>query len=176
MRSPRSSLCSPPAVAPWAGGRSIAPMISTAVSTFAWTVGSRTWSDTWGSGSEAIGSSVTPNGDGSTAAAGTGSPSAVGSGSSAMRGGNWLGSGSRVGLVSTSAMSTVSFDLQDTSTLSMNVARLSLEPSPYNCGGGQSSLIKQAEAAVRVAHVIRQENKIIGVVLERVVPLLQQTN
>ncbi len=77
MRSPRSSICSPPAVAPWAG-RSIAPAFSTAVSTVAGTVGSRTLSDTWGSGSKAIVSSVTPGGDGSTLAAGSGSLSAVG--------------------------------------------------------------------------------------------------
>ncbi len=43
-----------------------------------------------------------------------------------------------------------------------------------SCGGVQSSYIKRAKAAVRVARVSRQENEILGVVLKRAVPLLQQ--
>ncbi len=43
-----------------------------------------------------------------------------------------------------------------------------------SCGGVQSSLIKRAEAVVRVVRVIRQEHEVLGVVLERAVPLLQQ--
>ncbi len=83
IRSSESSVSSPSAMAPWAG-LSIAPAISTAVSIRACAVGSRTWSDTWGSGSGAIVSSVAPGGDGSTLAAGSGSLSAVGTNSSAL--------------------------------------------------------------------------------------------
>ncbi len=57
INSPESSVSSPSAVAPWAG-LSIAPAISTAVSTVACAVSSRSWSDTWGSGSGAIVSPV----------------------------------------------------------------------------------------------------------------------
>ncbi len=42
------------------------------------------------------------------------------------------------------------------------------------CGGVKSSSVERAEAVVRVVRVIRQEHKILGVVLERAVPLLQQ--
>ncbi len=161
INSSESSVSSPSAVAPWAE-LSIAPAISTAVSILACAV------DTWGSGSGAIVSSVAPDGDGSTTVAGSGSPSAVGSGSSAPWGGNWLGSGSRVELVSSSAMSTVSFD-ECGEALSRTV------PGQLrSCGGVQSSLIKRAEAVVRVVRVIRQEHEVLGVVLERTVPLLQQ--
>ncbi len=80
-----------------------------------------------------------------------------------------------MGLVSTSAMSMVSFDLQDTSTHSMNAVRLFRGPSPDNCSCVEMfSPVRKKRAAVRVAHVIRQENEILGVVFERAVPLLQQ--
>ncbi len=39
-----------------------------------------------------------------------------------------------------------------------------------SCGGVHFSLIKRAEAVVRVVRVIRQEHEVLGVVLERVVP------
>ncbi len=51
----------------------------------------------------------------------------------AEQGDDGLVSGSRVGLVLSSAMSTVNCDLQDTSTHSMKAARLSQGPSPFNC-------------------------------------------
>ncbi|KAL1276588.1 hypothetical protein QQF64_036211 [Cirrhinus molitorella] len=71
-------------------------------------VGSRTWSDLWGSGSEAILSSVALLGDGTSVALGSGSPSAVGSGcGSAQRGDGGLGSGSGVALVRSSSGQTV---------------------------------------------------------------------
>ncbi len=70
----------------------------------------------------------------SSVAVGSGSPSGVRSGlCSLLQGDGGLGSGSGVGLVSSSVMSTVSGELQDTSTHSMKAARLSWGPSLDSC-------------------------------------------
>ncbi len=133
IKSTKSSSSSPSAVVQWAG-LSSKPSCSLTSSTVACSVaGSCNWSDVTDSGFEAMFSSVALLGDGLLVAVGSGSPSAVGSGwGSAQQGNRGLGSGSEVGLVWSSAMSTVSANPQDTSTHSTKVAKFPRGPSPDN--------------------------------------------
>lgn len=88
----------------------------------------------------------------------SGSPSTVGSGrGSIQRGDCWLGSGSGVGLMTSSMGLMVNGNSQFTSTHSSNAAPLSTFPVQLGLRlGVQSDIIEGAEAAVQVMSLVSQ--------------------
>ncbi len=165
IKSSESCNCSPSAAVQWAGF-SAAPSCSTVTSTVTCDVASsRTWSEGWwGSGPGAIPSSIAPSYDGSWVAMGSGSPSAVGLGwCSANRGdgglGLWVRSGAGVVICDVHSKQQSTGHQHPLNEGGKSLSR-TVPRQLRSCGGVQSSLIKQAEAAVQVVCKVDEKHKV----------------